>query len=482
MPRPLARLALALGLVAVLPAVAGAAAERVPAEPAGRTVYVLPVHGPIDKAMMILFRRAFRDVKALAPDAVVLDIDTPGGGLTETEEILRWLGASKAPVYAYVNPNAISAGAILCFGCDRIFMAPGGRIGSALPIVLSPTGDGVVSLPENVEEKILSNTRSLVRSLAQSNGHRVDVAEAMVDPAKEVVIGSRTVCRSGEILNLTAREAIEIIPPETRPLLAEAIVDDVGALLEHAGAGGARQVRFAPQPAEKLARYIVLAGPLLFALAVLALYIEFKTPGFGAPGIAGIVLLMVFFFGHYVAGLAGVEDIALVLVGLLLLGLEVFVIPGFGVVGIAGIVLIVAGTVLSMIPYLPQAVPALPALPFGRSLFAAHLEAALIRLVIAVLLSGAGVWLAVRLLPHTSIYSRLVLGAELTRESGCVAAADHAGFLGQEGMALTVLRPAGTAVFGERRLDVVSSGDLIPKDARVRVVRVEGGRIVVERC
>jgi len=327
---------------------------------------------------------------------------------------------------------------------------------------------------------MLSYVRAIVRGLAQEKGHSQAVATKMVDPSEDLKIGERVVCESGKLLNLTAKEAIEIIPPNRKPLLARAIVDDVPALLEAVDLQGAKVTRFEEQAAERLARYITMIGPLLLVLGMLALYIEFKTPGFGLPGVTGIVLLAIFFFGHYVAGLAGWEDIVLVLVGLVLLLLEVLVIPGFGLPGIIGLICIVTGLVLAMIPHLPSNVPPLPELePFSVS---SYVQGALLKFVGAAAVVALGIWALSRILPKTPIYGNLVLQTALTQAAGYVSAdtEKYRQFLGREGITSSFLRPAGIAMFGDERLDVVSSGDLIPKGTKVRVIQIDGPRVVVE--
>ena len=301
----------------------------------------------------------------------------------------------------------------------------------------------------------------------------------MVDPAREVTVGDRTVCKEGEILNLTAAEATEVIPPREDPLLAEAIVNDLDELLEAADLGGASIKRFQPEPAEKLARWIVSLGPLLFSLGILGIFIELKTPGFGVPGIGGIVCLMIYFFGHYVAGLAGWEDLTLVVVGIVLLGLEIFVIPGFGVPGLLGILCIIAGTIMGMIPYLPEVPENMP--DITSTGLAEYLEVALLRFLIIVVCAGIGGYILAKLLPKTRPYRKLVLDTSLSQESGYSSSdASYKDYLGQTGEAKTSLRPAGIATVGGHRLDVVTSGEMIGKGAPIRVIDVQGARIVVE--
>ena len=451
----------------------------------GQTVFVLPIEGAIDKGLLFVFRRAFSEVARLKPAAVIIELDTPGGALRETEEIISWMRSADTRIYAFVRPRALSAGAIISLGTDGIFMAPGSRIGSAMPIMMNPLGGGVQEMPEGLNEKILSDTRSLVRGLAQENGYDEEVAMAMVDRSREFSIGERIVCSEDELLNLTAKEAIEIVPPRTEPLLAKAIVDDLDVLLEHVGLGGATVVRFEEEESEKLARWITLIGPLLLALGAMGIYMEIKTPGFGVPGILGIALLSIYFFGHYVAGLAGVEDIVLVLIGLVLIALEVFVIPGFGVAGVLGLLCFGAGLFMGLIPHIPKAPVGLPEMESLKpvKILAVYLRVALRDLAVSGGIGAVGLYLLAKILPKTPLYRALVLDTALTRDEGYVSGGGvgHESCVGRCGVAMTSLRPAGTGVFGDERLDVMSSGDLIPKGTAIVVTEVRGTSIVVEK-
>ncbi len=449
----------------------------------GKTVFVLPVHGPIDKAMLYAFRRAFRQEKRLHPAAIIVDLDTPGGGLRETDEIIDWMRSTKVPRYAYVNPRAISAGAIISLSTQAIFMAPGSQIGSSMPVVMNPLTGGIQEVKgAGLEEKILSVVRAKVRGLAEENGYDPKLAMAMVDRSIEVKIGNRVICKKGELLNLTAQEAIEIIPPRKKPLLARAIEPSISALLDTVGLRGAKVVVFKELPAERLARYITMFGPILLALGLLGIYIEFKTPGFGFPGIFGIVCLGIYFFGHYVAGLAGIEDIALVVIGLVLVALEIFVIPGHGITGVLGALCILAGVILGLIPRLPHPLVPLPGVPSLD--FQIYIEAALRKILETIVIMAGGIWALGRVLPKTPLYGKLVLQAALSRDAGFVASdvpSEAEDLIGLEGVARSNLRPAGIAIFGNRRLDVVTEGDMIRKGERVRIIATEGSRIVVER-
>ncbi len=441
-------------------------------------VYVLPLEGVIDQGLMILFRRAFKEIEEAEPDLLIIEIDTPGGRLLETEEIIAWMRAAKVPIYAFVNRHAQSAGAIVSFGSDRIFMAPGSRIGSALPVIMAP--GGAADLPEKVHEKMISDTRAMVRGIAREKGHWEDIAVAMVDPDYEVKVNDHVISEAGKLLNLTAREAVEVIPPREKPVLAEAIVEDLEALLEHVGMEDAEVVEFKSLPAESLARWIIMIGPALFALGILGIYMEFRTPGIGLPGMVGAVCLLIYFFGHHVGGLAGIEDLALLVLGLVLIAVEVFVIPGFGVAGILGLISLFTGLVMSLVPRLPSLPEEFP--DIASPTLIDYLPMISLRLMAIVLLTGIGAWLMSWLVPKTQFYGKLVLQKTLTSDTGYTSAdTGYRDYLGREGVALTGLRPSGTAVFGDDRLDVVSSGDLIERGAEIKVIQVEGNRIVVEK-
>jgi membrane-bound serine protease (ClpP class) len=470
-----------LALVSLLVGVSGFAAGDAEPDGSGKRVFVLPIEGPIDKGMLYVFRRAFTEAEQASPDAIIIELNTPGGALSETREIIDWIRAQKkrSPVYAYVNTEAISAGSIISLSTNAIYMAPTSSIGDAMPIMIG-AGGSVKEMDSDYKEKIRSYVRGWVRGLAQENGYNEDLAESMVDPDKEFKIGDTVICPKGKLLTLTSNEAVEVVAPNTKPLLATAIVKDLPALLAKVGLPGAKVIRFEEESADRLARWITMIGPLLFAAGMIGIYIEMRTPGFGLPGIAGAVCLGIYFFGHHVAGLAGWEDVALIMIGLVLLALEIFVIPGFGIAGISGIACIAIGAFMALIPHLPTVAPlqGVEAPEMGS-----YVDEALLKLTVSFLLIGILAWLVGKILPKTQFYSALVLEAGLSNDQGYVSSDVelYRSYLGREGLARTMLRPAGTAEFGDERLDVVTSGDLIPKGSRLRVIRVEGSRVVVER-
>ena len=443
----------------------------------GKSVVVVPLRDVIDDTLLYVLRRGFDKVLAEKSDAMIIDMNTPGGALSTTEEIIqriREIRKSGTKVYTFVNSDAISAGAITALSCDAIFMAPASRIGDAMPILMGPSGP--MAVPEDLKEKVMSPTRALVRALAQENDYLAELALSMVDPDVEFKVGDTVICAEGELLTLTANEAVAIHAPMETPLLAQAVVEDVDALLAAVGLAGATVSRIEASGSENMARWITTIAPLLMALAVLGIYIEVQTPGVGIFGFAGVTALVILLFGHNVAGLTGQTDLVLIALGMVLLLIEMLVLPGFGVAGLLGILALGAGMVMAMIPHMPSGVPDLPGLAAPD--MGPYIQAALFKLAVGMVLTVIGGYFISKWLPNTSFYGRLVL--ETTQEGYVGADVEYnQSLIGKTGITKCTLRPAGIAEIEGRRIDVVSNGDFIQSGQRVLVTETEGSRIVV---
>jgi len=188
-------------LAGVLLAAAVAAANA-----ASDVVYVIPIHDMIERGLVYVVRRGVEEAVRQDAAAIVFDMDTPGGRLDAAEEIINIIGSVKVPTYTFVNPSAISAGAIIAMGTDHIYMAPGSRIGDAMPIMMSPFGQ-VQEMSEALEEKSVSYVASLIRSTAERKAHDPQLAESMVRRKQEFKVGDEIIKRAGELLTLTNKEA-----------------------------------------------------------------------------------------------------------------------------------------------------------------------------------------------------------------------------------------------------------------------------------
>ncbi len=435
-----------------------------------KLVYILPIRGPIEPALLYVVRRGLAEAATKGADAVIFPMDTPGGAVNITEDIIDLIARLEVPTYTFVEHNAISAGAIIALASDFIYMAPGSKIGDAMPIMMSP-GGGVQPLPDAEREKIMSYVDSLVRGIAQRKGRDETLASAMVRPEIEYIVDGEVISKEGQLLTLTNMEAERRFGEDQNPLLSEGTYDNLDEMMEAVGFGRAQRHELEITAAERIARFLQVIGPLLMMIGFLGLYLEFQSPGFGVPGIAGILCLLLFFAGHHIAGLAGNEDILLFILGITLILVEVFVLPGFGVIGFTGLLLVLWGLLNAMVERFPGD-PWIPSFP--------ELQIPLLKLSSAIVGAAVGAALLGKFLPKTTIFHRLVLDQATTRSEGYSSSKDSTGWVGKEGVTISPLYPAGTALFEDQRLDVITQGDYIGENQRVRVVETHGNRIIVE--
>jgi len=326
-------------------------------------------------------------------------------------------------------------------------------------------------MPDTMEVKMVSALSALVRANAEKNGHNVEVANAMVNKTKELKIGDKVLNEKGQILTLTNREAEQEYGDPPKRLLSLGTVENIDALLDKLGYASAQRHEVKPTGVERLGQWINAISPLLLIVGIVGIYIEFKTPGFGLPGIVGIVAFAIYFLGGYVAGLSGVEWVAVFIIGLALVALELFVFPGTAVLGFAGAALMLVALVMAMV----DVYPGMPTMPTFEKL-----ELPLRDLLIAFVGAAVAVGVLSRWLPKTSIYGKLVSQTASGVNSVIQLESKQAAEIGQVGVALSPLRPGGKAQFGSEILDVMSQGEMIEKGRRVKIIGHSGAEAIVE--
>ena len=411
-----------------------------------KVVYRIEVSGTVEGGLAPYTSRALREAVEAKAAAVFLDINTPGGRIDAAEMMADAIRETSIPVYAFVNPRAYSAGALIALATDGIYMTPGAVLGAATPV----DGQGV-----KLAEKYVSAMRAEFRALAEQQGLDPRIAEAMVDDK----LGVPGLVEPGKLLTLSTAEALRVG-------YARAEVASQAELLSELGLADAEVVSVGVNWAENLVRFLTnpLVAPLLLTLGLLGLVFEIKTGAFGLGGVLSLLSLGLFFGSHYLVGLAGWEEVILLLGGLLAIAVEVFVLPGFGVAGILGIVLLILAVVLAMLGSIPSFQDVVQSL--------AVLVTALI-LTVAVFVA----W--IRHLPNSPRFRRLILADGLDSSAGFISAKVRSDLVGQEAEAVTDLRPAGTVVINDERIDVVTEGDYIKAGSRVRIISAEGHRHVV---
>ncbi|MFZ5806532.1 MAG: NfeD family protein [Verrucomicrobiota bacterium] len=440
---------------------------------AGKLVYVIPVRDDIEASMSFLVKRGVKEALQMKADVLILHMDTNGGRVDTTEDIIKTLGHfnKKEQTYTYIDTKALSAGAFIASATRHIYMAPTGVIGALTPIMVAPGGNGVAQMPESVEEKMTSAIRALVRANAEQNGHNTKVFDAMVDRQQGLEIDGKEIVPKGKILTLTSTEAAARYGKPPKPLLSAGTIESLDNLIEKIAGKNARIIELKPTGLEKIARFITLIAPFLMTAAFICGYIEFKTPGFGIFGILAIVCAVIFFFGHYVAGLSGYENLVIFIIGVLLIAAELLFFPGTLIMGVAGFFLALISALRSMVDQYPTE-PFLPSV--------AQLQLPLANLGLAFVMTLLCVLLLVRILPKTPFYHQLIL-AKVNPTPSATEETIHL-YIGQTGKTLSALRPSGTVNFGGGPVDVLTQGDFIAQNETVKILKIEGSKIVVVKA
>ena len=449
-------------------------------------VYVVPVRDDIMPPILYVIRRGVKDAMEAEADCLIFDMETNGGRVDITEDIFDIIGKFRGETVTYVNKDAYSAGAFIAVATQKIYMAPQSVIGAAAPIMMGPTG-GVSEMPSTMEVKINSAIRAKIRTQAEKNGYAVDVIEAMVDKTKKLERDKKIICQEGDILTLTNLEAEAKYGEAKTPLLSSGTVESIDSLINELGYAGAQRVDIEPLGAEELGTWINAISPLLLLIGIIGLYIEFKTPGFGVFGAIGIAALVVYFFGGYVSGLAGIEWVAVFVLGVVLVAVELFWFSGTLIIGMVGVVCMLVALVMGMtdiypdMPWFPtgegkgDSMPQVEGIDFALPDFSKPIR----DLMIAFVLSIPVIWALAKYLPQTAFFARFASEAASGVESVAALAAEVDSRLGQVGEATTPLHPGGKAMFGDDMCTVVTQGEMIAVGAQVKVIGHRGSDLLV---
>ena len=467
-------------------------------------VYVVDIRNEIGSGLGTYISDGIQVAEEAGADAIVFDVDTPGGRVDSAVNIIRSIQDTQIPTIAFVNRQAISAGAMISIACNQIVMTSGGTIGDSAPVDIQG---------QEVGEKAISYIQGTIRATAERENRNPDIAEAMVD--KELVLVKladgqiikllpeeyvtrleageemEILCAQGKLLTLSTKQALEYNFADAQAetlteLLAQyQIVEVAGTKMPLTAEGitkrqreyglsevaplktleGARVVAVEATLADRVVFFLTnpLISSLLLSLGLLGIFIEIRTPGFGIPGFLGLLCVGLFFGGHMLTKIGAQWAFLLFLIGIGLIILEIFVIPGFGVAGILGITLML-GSVFFV---------------FDK---AYEFETAVMWLSMSVILSAGLIVLAFWLLPGTQLFQRFALSTVMDTEMGYHSSSpeDFQDYLGQSGTALTPLRPSGTARIADKRVDVVTAGDFIPQSSSIKVIEVEGSKVFVE--
>ncbi|MGB0582063.1 MAG: NfeD family protein [Limisphaerales bacterium] len=435
-------------------------------------VFVIPLRDAIFEHITYTLRRGVKQAIAAEADLIILDMHTPGGSVAVTMDIFEILEKFDGPVITFINRDAGSAGVFISAATQRIYMHPMGTIGAAAP-VFSTGGD----IPETLAEKFKSFMGAKLRGICEKNGHNWAVIEAMIRMERELVIDGKVLSKEGELLSLTAAEAEKEYGDPPQYLLSAGTVDDIDALLVKIGAEGVEPTQVVSTGAESLAGWLNKIAPILMMIGLAGLYIEYKTPGFGVFGVIGILAFLLYFFGSYVAGMSGVEWIAVFFFGVALIAVELFVLPGTVFIGLSGIGLVILSIIMSGVDLYPN----MPVVGNFDSI-SQSLNQSMQNFALGIIGGFLACWGLSRILPHTPYYGAVVSQGVSGVESVAAIAAEKKSRVGEVGDAISQLRPGGKAQFGDEILDVISAGDIIESGERIKIVSHSGADPVVEKA
>lgn len=369
-------------------------------------------------------------------EAILLELDTPGGMSSSMREIIKAIYDSRAPVITYVAPSgssAASAGLFILLAGDVAAMSPGTNTGAAHPVVLFNTDIG-----KTMEEKIENDSASYIRSIAEKHGRNIQLAEAGVRESKSY---TEKEALEGKLIDLVASSPQDLLAKLDGRTVKR--INDTTVTLHLGGAV------LDPRPMTRRQRVLAwVADPnmafLLGATGVACLYLEFTHPGLIAPGVVGAVALVLALYAFNMLPL-NLLGVLLIIVALVLFGLEVKF-TSYGLLGAAGVAAMILGAMILVDSPMPE----------GR-----------IRLTTAL---GVTVPLGV----ITIVLLRLAIAARNRK----VVTGEEA-MVGSSGVAQSELNLSGQVlVRGE--IWRARSSAAIPSGTRVRVLKVDGLTLIVE--
>ena len=404
------------------------------------SVVIIPVREQIDSPSLFIIRRGLKEAFEQKAQVIVLDMKTPGGSAQTTLEIMEALDKFPGRTITFVNDEAGSAGAIIAAVTDDIYFAPNGVMGAAE--LIFGTGQDV---GEGLKRKMNSYLGAKIRAFSGEQPMRSDVLEAMMNPDFELTIDDKVIKPKGKLLTLTAREAIATYGDPPVPLLATGIAASIEDLLRREyGENGYTARALEVTWSERLAVFLRALSPILLGIGMLGLYIEFKTPGFGIFGIAGISCLVIVFLSNYVAGLSGHEPMLFFAVGLLLVFIELLLFPGIVFVALTGMLLMLGSLIWSMADIWPN-----EPFQFSGDLLLLPLRDLLLGVLVAI---GLALALA-RFIPRGWFFSRLAVGSPVSGAAQSAGSAPEIGSLGSALVGRTAVATTGLYPGGQIEID-----------------------------
>lgn len=415
-------------------------------------IYRIRLDSDIDKSAQRLITLGLEKADKAGADFVMIDLDTYGGAVDAADSIRSAILRYDKPVAAYVNMQAASAGALISIACDSIYMKTGSSIGAAT--VVDQTGNVM-------PDKYQSFMRGMMRSTAQATGRDPHIAESMTDTAN--------------VLSMTPTEAIAVG-------YCEGVYETVDEVAQAMAGDKEFVVKSMEDDMTFLDRLIqLLLNPLLQSIFMMmiigGIFVEIRTPGIGLPLVTAIIGALLYFAPGYLGHLVSYWEILLFVAGLILIGIEIFVLPGFGVAGITGIVAVVLSLAFAMVDNIEL-------FNWDGTL---NLQPIIQPLGIVIISAAAAVfgsvWL-VKKLYATRSFDHIALRQEMKAEdgfTGVVSGLDS--LVGETVTVFTDMRPGGKVKTADGRIleATLKFGGFASKGETLKVLSAEQGRLYCDK-
>ncbi|MGE5384090.1 MAG: NfeD family protein [Omnitrophica WOR_2 bacterium] len=419
-------------------------------------VYQFDIMDEIAPPAWRMTRKALDEAITVKADLILIHLNTYGGMLETADSIRTAILQSPIPVWVFIDNNAASAGALISIACDSIYMRKGANIGAAT--VVDQAG-------QVVPDKYQSYMRGLMRSTAEATGRNPDIAQAMVDP-KIVVPG---ISDSLTVVTFTSTEALKYG-------FCEAQAESIPEIFLHNKITNYKIIKQHLTTADRIIGFLTkpyISG-ILIMLIIGGLYFELQSPGIGLALAVSVTAAALYFAPLYLDGLAANWEILIFVVGVLLIGLEIFVIPGFGVAGISGITLAVIGLTLSLIGNSGFEFQGLPVTKLMESLLIVII-AAFASLVLSFYTTS-------KLFGKKTIFGQLaLLSTQQTNMGYASSDVRYTEMIGKTGVAYTMLRPAGKIEINDDVYDAVAQTGYIEKGQTIQVIKYENSQLIVRK-
>ena len=467
-------------------------------------VLVVTLVGKLGTQELARCHRTLREADSRGALYVVFRLETAGSQGEDTSDLqslLDHVQQAKVKTVAVLKGRVSQGAAALALVCSKAFCLPGAEWGE----IEKPEQEWSELLGTSPDEA-MAERLDAVRDAMSARLSKRDpklrpdaekLARAMVDPRIQIVVATvraggierQQVLEQTELAALTAGGAKVLGDrPLTRPLMLSAqeaadfglsngTLQDLDQLADVLTIDRASIGELTINWAEQMVGWLELLQPFLLVCGFLLLLVEVKTPGVGLPGFLGVIFLALSLFYSYLVGLAEITEILVFFLGLAAIAVEIFLLPGTIVFGAVGFLCLVMALVLSRQSFV------LPSNAVEEAIFLANL-ANLTLLFVSVLVLGGLMW---RLLPKVPWFNRLFLASP--SGGGAVLAGSGSGYgladagamalVGRVGKAATVLRPTGMMEIDGERVEVVTEGEFVEAGTTVRVLYVQGLRVVV---